>query len=141
MPLPGNKPTDQPARRRNKPTHEWVEVPDIPFDGGPPLPKTQKGSVSWPDATRLWWKAISRMPHCSLWAQSDWQFALDTAVVAAAFHLGDIKAATELRQREKVMGTTMDARRDLRIRYVPAVSEVERPSVAALADYRKRLGA
>ena len=138
MPLPGHKPTEQPARRRNKPTHEWVEVPDIPFSGGPPVPKTQKGSVSWPVATRTWWKVVSRMPHCALWGAADWLFMADTATIHAAFHLGDIKAATELRQREKVMGTTLDARRDLRIRYVPAISgDVE--GVVDIDSYRDSL--
>jgi hypothetical protein len=79
------------------------------------------------------------MPHCILWDEADWQFALDTASVAAAFHGGDMKQAVELRQREKVMGTTLDARRDLRIRYVEAVQEEERPAIAAIEDYRKAL--
>ena len=140
MPLSGPAPAPT-KRRTNKPTHEWIEIPDIPFTGGLPVPKTQKGSMSWPAATRTWWKVVSRMPHCVLWDASDWMFMTDTAVLHAAFHLGDIKAATELRQREKVMGTTMDARRDLRIRYVPAEQEEERVGVTAIEDYRKRLDA
>lgn len=138
----GRKPnTGTPVRHRVKPVHEWVEVPDVPFDGACSLPKTQPGQPSWPTATRHWWKAVSRMPHCSVWAESDWQFALDTALVAAAFHGGDIRAAQELRRREKVMGTTLDARRNLRIRYMPAEQEEERPGVTAIEDYRKRLEA
>ncbi len=57
----------------------------------------------------------------------------------AAFHMGDAKQAVEPRQREKVMGTTLDARRDLRIRYVETVEENERPSIAAIEGYRKSL--
>lgn len=83
----------------------------------------------WPDETRRWWRAVSSMPHCVLWSDSDWQFAVDTAVVAATFHAGDVRVAAELRQREKIMGTTVDARRDLRVRYV----EPEEAPAAALA--------
>lgn len=92
----------------------------------------------WPAETRRWWRAVSRMPHCSLWTDADWQFALDTACVAAAFHAGDARVASELRQREKILGTTADARRDLRIRYVPPEEPTEEaPGVAVMATYRR----
>lgn len=78
------------------------------------------------------------MPHCIIWDSSDWQFAMDTAYVAAAFHRGNIKAATELRQREKIMGTTVDSRRDLRIRYVdPPVAAPA--GITAIDKYKQRL--
>ena len=80
------------------------------------------------------------MPHCILWSASDWQFALDTAAVAAPFHAGeDLRPAlaTELRNREKLLGTTWDMRRDLRIRYVPAPVDPALPAdVRSLDDYR-----
>lgn len=139
MPVRGSKPSDQPTRRRNKPVHEWVEVPDAPFADGPKLPKTQPGQPSWPTATKRWWKAISHMPHCILWAESDWSFALDTAILSAHFHRGDVRTSAELRHRQKIMGTTADSRRDLRIRYVPETPEEERAGVTAIKDYRKRL--
>lgn len=136
MPLPGTKPAAE-KRRRNKDTIDWVEIDAVPFADGPPLPKVEAGARSWPNQTKLWWRNVSRMPHCVLWEDSDWQFALDTLLVAAAFHGGDMKLATELRNREKVMGTTVDYRRDLRIRYVePAPSELP-PSVKAIEKYRK----
>ena len=98
--------------------------------------------TGWPAATLRWWRAISRMPHCVVWTASDWQFALDTAVIAAAFHAGDYRLAAELRQREKVLGTTVDARRDLRIRYLDPDSEDEvtgedLASVTVMADYKR----
>ena len=59
------------------------------------------------------------MPHCVLWHPSDWCFAVDSLIVAARFHLtGEMKFATELRNREKTMGTTTEYRRALRIRYM-----------------------
>ena len=139
MPIPGAKPSEQ-HRHRVKSPHEWIEVERVPFEGGPSLPRIQPGEPSWPRQTRHWWGVISRMAHCCLWDEADWQFALDTAVVAAAFHRGDLKAARELRQREKIMGTTMDARRDLRIRYVDPKPEGERPGLIALAEYKRELG-
>jgi hypothetical protein len=47
--------------------------------------------------------------------------------------------AGELRQREKIMGTTSDARRDLRVKYVePEVEENEADaSVTAMDTYRR----
>ena len=141
MPVAGRKPNEgKPVRHRVKPVHEWTEVEDDSFDGAPELPKPAQGRAPWPPETKAWWKAVSRMPHCVLWDDSDWQFAFDTARVAAAFHVGDTKAATELRQREKVMGTTLDARRDLRIRYVPAGTvDAASAGVMAIDDYRTRL--
>jgi hypothetical protein len=80
------------------------------------------------------------MPHASLWTEADWQFALDTAEVAAAFHEGDTKMAVELRQREKIMGTTLDARRDLRIRYVEATEgKSDDEAVLDMDAYRRDL--
>jgi len=101
--------------------------------------------AQWPAETRRWWKAVSTMPHCALWGEADWQFAFDTAVIASAFHAGDLRLAAELRAREKILGTTADARRDLRIRYIStgdtdATSEQDRASVTAMADYRKMVG-
>ncbi len=128
----GRKPKAQ-HRHRVKPVHEWAEVPDVAFDGGPELPSDRQ----WPDLTRRWWGAISHMPHCVLWTESDWRFALDSALVAAAFHAGDLRQAVELRQRERAMGMTAGARLDLRIRYVEPEAEEEPPS--RIADYRRRL--
>jgi len=140
MPLPGSKPNEgQPVRHRVAPRHDWLEVETKPFEGAPPLPKSGPNGRRWPAMTRRWWSTVSRMPHCVLWTETDWQFALDTALIAAAFHMGDTKQAVELRQREKVMGTTLDARRDLRIRYTEPTEEKERPSLVAIENYKKAL--
>src|SRR5881396_878173 len=120
MPARGGKPKAE-HRRRNAPVLEWQEVPDIYYDGAPglPLPVTQE--------TADWWADVSSMPHCILWKKADWRFAIETAYVCEAFHRGQPERAAELRIREKVMGTTLDALRDLRIRYVePEVQEQPR---------------
>ena len=94
----------------------------------------------WPPATRRWWNAVSTMPHCALWTEADWSFALDTAPIAARFHVGELRFAQELRRREATMGTTVDARRALRIRYIdPEPIDPADPSITAMADYRRKV--
>ena len=138
MPVTGTKPKPEgQAVHRNKPAFEWTEVPDVPFTDGPRLPFRTPNGDRWPDWTRKWWTAISRLPQCALWNEGDWQYAMDTAVVAATFHsTTSMAAAAELRNREKILGTTMDARRDLRIRYVPAVAPPTTEGVTLLDNYR-----
>jgi hypothetical protein len=64
-------------------------------------------------------------------------FAEHTARLVAAFDAGELRLATEIRNREKLLGTTADFRRDLRIRYVPAEAAAEdRVKVTRLDDYR-----
>jgi hypothetical protein len=140
MPVTGRKPKAY-HRHRARPAHDWTEVLDVPFEDGPPLPRTQPNGQAWPKAAIAWWDAVSRMPHCVLWKEGDWLFALTTAVIAAAFYRGNLKLAQELRQRERLLGTTADALRDLRIRYVQRIDEPELEGVTAIADYRRRLGA
>jgi hypothetical protein len=92
--------------------------------------------IRYPARTLAWWAVISRMPHCVLWTAADWQYALDVVEAHARFVEGT--NGTELRIREKQLGTTLDARRDLRIRYVePRAEPAGRPGeVVNLDDYR-----
>lgn len=150
MPLAGRKPKADRSqvRHRNPAAHDWTEVPNVPFAGErPKLPpryrSTEDGKpvrVSWPARTKSWWETVSTMPHCVLWTSSDWEFALDTAETHARFVEGH--NATELRIREKLLGTTLDARRDLRIRHVdpkPSTSSAG-TGVTNLDDYRSLYG-
>ncbi|WP_162908292.1 hypothetical protein [Allorhizocola rhizosphaerae] len=75
--------------------------------------------------TRQWWKTLCAMPHAVFVVRLRLDVALQTALVAEDLHHGCTTLATELRQREKILGTTAVARRDLRIRYV---SEVDKPA-------------
>jgi hypothetical protein len=113
----------------------WIDVPNVGYTGEKPdLPDDV------PQLTREWWEAISSMPHCILWHPSDWQFALDTARLHAAFVKGDFARAAELRKWERVLGVGMDARRSQRIRYVdaPPPVEVEETDITDLAEERRR---
>jgi hypothetical protein len=147
MAMPGRKPSERPVVHRNKPSIDWTEVPNTPYAGDrPELPETREivdktGVVSelpYSKATRKWWASVSSMPHCVLWHASDWAYALDTAVVHDQASYGSVSAMAELRLREKSLGTTFDARRDLRIRYVDA-EPVTLAVVDELDNRRRRL--
>lgn len=135
MALPGRRPTGKPTVDRNPRVHDWTEVPDVPFKGEK-LPARRPDGRAWPKETRRWWAAVSTMPHCVTWRDSDWSFALDTALIAARFHEGDDKAAAELRIREKTLGTTHESRMGLRFRYVDPAPAGPAAEVTHLADYR-----
>jgi len=147
MAMAGRKPSERPTVTRHKPTHDWTEVPNVPYSGDhPELPLSRtvlKGDepieVPIENRTRAWWSALCKMPHCVLWQDSDWAFALDTAMVHAAASHGQVTAMAELRMREKVLGTTVDARRDLRIRYVEPEAQVAVAPVASIDDRRQKL--
>lgn len=115
---------------------QFTEVPNIPFTGGPRLPK-RCGGKPWPPEITYWWNAWTTMPHCILWSASDWVYVRECIEVCAKFIENvDAKTAAELRVRQKILGTTMDYRRDLRIRYVDPPDAADQPTVARLDDYR-----
>lgn len=159
MPAAGRKPSDGPKHGRTPVVHDWHEVPDVPYDGKKPsLPRHRRfvdkeggvHRIPLHEQTRAWWRDVSTMPHCVLWAKSDWRFAVATALVADMLYQGDRQAAAELRMRERVLGTTLDARRDLRIRYVKSEAAADPDStesgqaevpatVSSLEDRRRRI--
>lgn len=119
MAMPGRKPKPPgEAVTRHKPVHDWTEVENVPFEGGPDLPELRSDGRRWPARTREKWDAWRAMPHCVLWGSAEWDFALDSIEYAALVHDGEPKWGTELRNREKHLGTTRDSLRDLRVRYV-----------------------
>jgi hypothetical protein len=138
MPVGGakQKPPGQ-SVTRHKPVHDWTEVERVPFEGWK-LPDARADGRPWMERTKQKWETWRQMPHCKLWGDAEWDFALDSIEVAAKFHeSGDSKYATELRNREKIIGTTLDFLRDLRIRYIdPKPAEAASGGVTNLADYR-----
>jgi hypothetical protein len=107
------------------PNAEWVDVPDVPYEGASPdLPKL-KGRQKWHEIVVQWWENVRRMPHCALWRPTDWDYALETALMKQRhydrFMEGEEKTtdAVEIRRREDNLGTTQESLRKLRIRYVP----------------------
>ncbi len=139
MPVTGRKPKPQgQAVTRHQPTTEWTDVVNVPFTDAPKLPRSQPDGRPWPAWTKRWWAVVSTMPHAKLWEPSDWQYAFDTAALVAKFHAdGSTGLATEIRNREKVLGTTFDYRRDIRVRYVDPPAENETPAdVVSIDAYR-----
>jgi hypothetical protein len=121
MPVSGAKPKppgETIAKARQ--VHDWIEVENVPFeDANRRLTKHRPSGGKWPEAAIRRWRTWRRMPHAILWSDSDWDFCIDTVEIAALFYeTQSTKYATELRTRERVLGTTADYRRDLRIRYV-----------------------
>lgn len=130
MAVTGRKPKPEgQSVNRVKPVHDWVEVPDVPFTGeSPDLPD----DVGWSTFTVRWWNVVRALPHAALWHPGDWLSALECAFVVEK-HWEDPTA--EMRMREKSLGMTTDALRDLRIRYVqPSTGVVE--NVSRIDDYR-----
>ena len=147
----GRKPKAQ-RRTRHRVVHDWLEVEDRPYDGRVPvrLPArrtiaTRSGPQSVPLSAeaKAWWRDVRAMPHAVLWSRGDWRFAIATCLVADLAARGVLGASTELPQRETVLGLTGDARRHLRIKYVPvgdADAMAERDAdIADLAAYRERV--
>ena len=124
---------------------EWIDVVDEPFDG--PLLEDLRPQWEWTHSTQQWWEAIRRMPHCALWRDPEWQFALLTAEMVQIYR--SEKTASLLAQitrRELIMGVTADARRQQRIRYITALAEnpqapAPKPAGSAKSDPRRRLKA
>jgi len=120
---------------RTKPKTTWTDVPNRPYLDGqnrelPPISELLGG---WPKATLTWWETVRVMPHCALWSESDWAFAVDTAFVHRRFHMTDGKdGAPELRARGRMMGVNEEARRALMIRYVDV--DEAKPDLAVLAE-------
>lgn len=122
-------------------TQGWMEVSDVPYTGDKPA----LGRV--PKKTREWWERVSTMPHCVLWTDADWQYALDTAAIHAMFIKTGWRGAGELRQRMQKMGCTLDDRRANRIRYVNPLAGLSVPEdeddddggdTVGLADFEAR---
>jgi len=132
------------VRHRNPTVADWIDVEMIPFEGAPPLRDRATGGISvmevgaanspdWPPATLDWWRDISRMPHCKLWTESEWRYAMDTAEIhARTMEAWRGYTGASLLPREKQMGVTADFRRGLRIRYVePKARKDDQPAADA----------
>lgn len=127
MARPG--PAAKAVKHGRTPNADWTEVTDTPYPGASPdlprLPNRQK----WHPMVEQWWAQIREMPHCVLWRPSDWTFAMETAYQKQAYwklaETGEqtTTAAVEIRRREDQMGTTIEALRKLRIRYLPLPSD------------------
>lgn len=156
MPVTGAKPKADRSQvvHRVPAVHDWTDVPNVPFEGAPPLRARATGGVSvmqvgaansetWPEATLGWWKDISRMPHAALWTAADWRMAMDSAEIhARVMEAWKGYTGQQLIAIAKQIGQTADHRRDLRIRYVDPTTDEQvagrdiPTNVKRLDDYR-----
>lgn len=124
-------PESKAMKHGRTPNADWTEVPDVPYPGPwPELPGLPGGKrAKWNELALRWWDTIKVMPHCALWDDADWLYALETLYMKhfyfrdVANDEGTTSAATEIRRREDYLGTTMEARRKLRIKYIDAEDE------------------
>ena len=100
---------------------------DLPELGDCPLTGEPRG---WPRQTLRWWETWRKSPQSQTFADTDWDFLLETALIHRAFMLGDLKQAAELRLRVAKFGATPEDRMRLRLQVVapdaakaPAVSK------------------
>lgn len=103
---------------------DWTDVPDRPYDGPSPDLPTLPRRKKWHPMVAQWWEQVRHMPHCSKWRPTDWTYATETALMKQGYwdaydrNEAVTTAAVDIRRREDQMGTTQEALRRLRIRYV-----------------------
>lgn len=115
----GRKAVEDRSQVRNRvPIKQWTEVPNVPFAEGKKRRLPGLAEI-WCEQTKKWWDVVRTMPHCLTWEESDWQFAITTALLHNLVWSGeDSKKSSELARRERLMGVTAEARVDLKIRYI-----------------------
>ncbi len=147
----GPAPKDPSKRvRRNKdplPTKEIVVTPSAkPELPGFSMTISSDGMISsqefvWPEATVLWWRMLDAHPLVGEFTDLDWSYLLDTARLHAAFWLGKIDLASELRLREAKYGFTPDDRLKLRWQVATTASaEVDAREKVSRVSSRDRYG-
>lgn len=115
MPTRGRPPKDEGQRINRVPLqHTYLTIPNVPYE-----PTAAQKRCPVPNAhtlTKAWWAMVSTLPHARQWGEGEWAFARATCFVHEDF-ITKRTLAKELRDRERAIGTTEDARRALRIRY------------------------
>lgn len=122
MPVRG-RPLKDNAVTRHQPQHTYLTIPNVPYE--PTKEQARCPVVNAPPETRRWWKMVSTLPHASMWEEGEWEYAKATAKVHAEFWQGRTTLGKALHDRERVIGTTEDARRALRIRYADSAMPVD----------------
>lgn len=93
----------------------------------------------WPVMTRDWWVMLAQHPLVTEFIDADWSYLLDTARLHAAYWMGKLDLASELRLREAKYGFTPEDRARLRLQLAVAVSaEVDTNKKVASARDRMR---
>src|SRR5258705_801507 len=114
MMMAGHGPAPKDPAKRRRRNADPVPTTTLAADGelrGPDLPADR----GWPEETRRWWHTWRTSPQSQALTATDWDFLLDTAMLHAAFWLGDVKVAAELRLRVAKFGATPEDRMRLRL--------------------------
>jgi hypothetical protein len=144
----GPAPKDPAKRARTNSDPAPVRLVVTPPVKQPPLPTFTIPSpltgkairFVWPAQTRTWWKMWGESPLSASFAETDWSFLLDTAILHARYWRGDMKAAAELRLRVAKFGATPEDRARLRIETTPPNREPAGQVTAAATGSRARRG-
>ena len=91
----------------------------------------------WPALTRRWWARWRKSPQSQTFAETDWDFLLETALIHRAFVLGDLKQAAELRLRVAKFGATPEDRMRLRLQITPPAEQAKAEPKSAASPGRK----
>lgn len=127
--MAGRGPAPKPPERRARSGKGAAAQTVLPFRPAkqPTLPR----GYPWPDRTKKWWKAWGDSPQAALFADTDWEFLADTALLHAtawasaerAIQTGekiDTSHHAELRLRVAKFGATIEDRARLRITFAVA---------------------
>ena len=150
--MAGNGPAPNPnRRRRNADTYSDVQT-KVPATSaqtrGPSLAMATNGqSVLWSlelrELVEAWWDKWRDSPVAEVFLETDWsRLGLLAFLVKSYFDKPHYTKLAEIRQNESLLGATVVDRLKARIKVdgTPVSDEVP-AGVAALDDYRNRLGA
>ncbi len=125
----GRAPTDRPAGHgAAKARESATETVNAKVAKQPTLPSFSVTYVdengdfrserfTWPAQTRAWWKMWADSELSKKFTATDWSELLDTARLHAAYWMGDLKVANELRLRTAKFGATPEDRARLGIQF------------------------
>lgn len=124
------KPDSQRARV-NKPTFEWVRLPESGNAVIPPMPHG-----NWHERTAAWWSSYWAHPCAVMWRADDpchERLAQFQDIVHRTGVLHNAATLTEIRQLEDRLGLTPKARMQLRWLIVPDTEADASPASVELA--------
>lgn len=130
---PAPKPADRRARANKDAAAQTVlrferaEAPDLP-DG-----------VDWHERTREWWEMWRRSAQAETFAETDWSFLLDTALMHhAMWSKSQWTLAAEVRLRVAKFGATPEDRARLRMVFADADEKDEKRAAKVGASSKER---
>jgi len=132
--MPGRGPVpSEKKRRRNVDTYaeNMATVADDGVARGP------DADEDWSPGVRDWWETWRCSPQVQTFTGTDWQRLRMLVPLVESYLAGDLKAMTEIRLNESLLGATHADRLRNRVR-VERVSEAPEASVTRLYD-RDRL--